>query len=682
MSGTLIPRTDGTSVTIPLRNKGDTTPTVIYRNLPSDSRDVTSFSVSGLPIADPVNAPNRDPNGVYLKREHSTFNDAPAFEILTGNPVITYQIILNSVLSDMDKVYWMWQGYGLHITSPEMTREQALTTFPWDIPTANWTVVSPSRTEASTMKPVFAGPFVSINKKAVPVETLMANAPAQPLLTKVVGGASAAYSLRDLNYNVGKGYVVRIQVGEEAQDDEEGGDLGVTIGDFTAQDIEDGTMESFCNGRTAYVTIWFDQTGNRRHLYAAGFSKPIIARGGVLCDGIEFNLLKNANGTQLSSHMYLRRAYSQASLSLDNLTVTSVVKFDSTYNNFPCTIYGGGNSAGTTDAIGMQTTTMAAFRGNSGEEKYVSLNSGNAMPVNQNVIFTFTRSGSNARVWINGAPSNIFQASDTLDGAQISANNLSGNSFKGTMHELVVYASDQTQNREAIEANLSRKYGSTTFVPPVEEGDDDTGYDTPIVDEGDDGDSTPLEPYLTVSPPVISVNEGTTLTITVHAPNNSIGSSIHYSFNGFYDPDEGDDGGYVPTTNLITQNDLSVGQVKGTMTISSGNNATVSVVLSNDQITEQTEFVRASVIVTNSRGYHIMLTRTLRVNDSSRTPIVEEGDDDSGTYTPPPTPPADDSDDDSGTYTPPPTPPAEEGDDDTGTYTPPPTPPVYEGDDD
>ena len=80
----------------------------------------------------------------------------------------------------------------------------------------------------------------------------------EPLLSKVVGGAAAAYSLRDLNDKANTSKVVRVR--RESDNNER---------DFTAKDVSNGTLQNWTN---AQVTPPLDL----RELTATGRDGPII----------------------------------------------------------------------------------------------------------------------------------------------------------------------------------------------------------------------------------------------------------------------------------------------------------------------------------------------------------------------------------------------------------------------
>ena len=86
-----------------------------------------------------------------------------------------------------------------------------------------------------TIKP--APETITVDRTA-PVITSDRVGESRPLLSKVVGGASAAYSLRDLNDKQGNNKVVRVR--RESDNHER---------DFLAKEVSNGTLESFVNSQ-------------------------------------------------------------------------------------------------------------------------------------------------------------------------------------------------------------------------------------------------------------------------------------------------------------------------------------------------------------------------------------------------------------------------------------------------
>lgn len=102
---------------------------------------------------------------------------------------------------------------------------------------------------------------------------LAATAPAGgPLLPlDAYPNATAAYSLRNLSTSYTSA-VVRIRRSSDS-----------TEQDFTASEVVDGTMTTFCGAGDGFVRTWYDQSGNNSHAQQATTgSQPYLVHQGTL----------------------------------------------------------------------------------------------------------------------------------------------------------------------------------------------------------------------------------------------------------------------------------------------------------------------------------------------------------------------------------------------------------------
>jgi len=91
-------------------------------------------------------------------------------------------------------------------------------------------------------------------------------------LLDIYTGATAAYSLRNLRVAASSSAVVRVR---RSSDD--------TEQNFTAAQVTDGTLTSFCGAGNGFVTTWYDQsTSGNNAVQATSANQPRIVNGGVL----------------------------------------------------------------------------------------------------------------------------------------------------------------------------------------------------------------------------------------------------------------------------------------------------------------------------------------------------------------------------------------------------------------
>jgi hypothetical protein len=255
---------------------------------------------------------------------------------------------------------------------------------------------------------------------------------AAPLLLDTYSGAAAAYSLRQLR-TAHTSAVVRVRRSSDNAEQ-----------DFTATQVTDGTLTSFCGVGNGFVRTWYDQSGNIKDAnQASTASQPQVVSGGVL-------ITRNTRPTVRFSSSELFIAASLVSSQLFTL----------------CTVVSSSNTS-------------------AGEREIIS----NWSPPGNNYIFLGT-SGSTIRFTDRVVNAGSFGATNTLkalDGYsgsgfyQFYVNNsqtASGGGFSGLvtntnwyigvqgtftgkeywsgdMSEIIVYPTDQSVNRSAIAADIN-----------------------------------------------------------------------------------------------------------------------------------------------------------------------------------------------------------------------------------
>ena len=107
---------------------------------------------------------------------------------------------------------------------------------PWKISTIYWTITGIAGTETITVDHTAVPKQQSKETTFGGSQSITVKRDIEPLLSKVVGGASAAYSLRDLNDKAGNNKVVRVR---RASDNHER--------DFLAKEVSNGTLQNWVN---------------------------------------------------------------------------------------------------------------------------------------------------------------------------------------------------------------------------------------------------------------------------------------------------------------------------------------------------------------------------------------------------------------------------------------------------
>jgi hypothetical protein len=230
---------------------------------------------------------------------------------------------------------------------------------------------------------------------------------------------------------------------------------------FTADEITDGTLLSFVGtsgSDNGFVKTWYDQsvttqagdtaTGNHATQATAANQPKIVDAGSLLADGIEFD---GSNDRLVSSNGITVTTSSDISFSLvgesDDITATQTIVSQKS---------GTGQGRSWTDIVSSNFRTSIG-----GSAKTFGSVSANGTPF----IYSFIldESANTGDAFKDGSQSGSQQSISAAEAANgelvIGSNNgESGQFFNGHLEELIVYLSDQTDNRVAIEANMGEVY--------------------------------------------------------------------------------------------------------------------------------------------------------------------------------------------------------------------------------
>ena len=270
------------------------------------------------------------------------------------------------------------------------------------------------------------------------VNTSFANA--LPLDT--AGAAAAAYSLRNLSSSYA-GSVVEVRRSSDG-----------ALRSFTAAEVTDGTLVAWVGaGNDGTVSKWYDQSGNDNHAtQGTPASQPKIVSGGSLVTGgLAFD---GANGG-------LRVA--GPVLTSSSFFTTSVIRHDTgTSNTNSENVYGQYQSS-TSGRWQLSANTSNAYSFFANAANNISSLSAGALGTSQTLI-SVNANGSNAEIFRDGTS----KATDTYSGFTpatvdftIGFDSINLREFNGKIQELIIYPTDQSDKRRAIEENIGSNYGIT-----------------------------------------------------------------------------------------------------------------------------------------------------------------------------------------------------------------------------
>ena len=259
-----------------------------------------------------------------------------------------------------------------------------------------------------------------------------------PLLLDTYSGAAAAYSTRKLR-TAYAGSCMRVR---RASDNAEQ-DIG-----FVDGVLDEASLIAFAAGSIGFVVTWYDQSGNARNLTqsTAANQLRIISAGVVL----------KANGKAAAYNTGTNRFMDAAGVVLSQPdTIFSVHEENQTGGT---NVFYDGSDSAARQALYATGGALARFSG-------TVQSSGVAVVANTLRQFSTYFAGASSYLRRNGT---LLQATSAGtqglngfrigDGAGAGGGNLS---MIGYYSEFIIYASDQSANRAAIESNVMTYFGIT-----------------------------------------------------------------------------------------------------------------------------------------------------------------------------------------------------------------------------
>tara|TARA_R100001440_G_C2517438_1_gene118553 strand:- start:428 stop:1738 length:1311 start_codon:yes stop_codon:yes gene_type:complete len=295
---------------------------------------------------------------------------------------------------------------------------------------------------------------ITINRTA-PVVTSDKAGESRPLLSKLVGGAAVAYSLRDLNDRNGKSPVVKVRRSSD----------GTTRPEpFTALEVSNGTLERFCGNGDGFVERWYDQSGNGSDAVQDAIEKQpkIVDSGSLVTGGIDF---LDGTNTQLDttnidicdvselSVFTVLTPHNQGS-GKQAFSCGSTVSGSTGYGGWTLNFSGGSKKASLRTQTKGNTTVSVLQVSHSNDECLLSY------------VATFPNASGRKNGGTDVTKSDMVTPSNNSTtrkrfriGCQFTFTN--AGHYTKPINEIIIYTTDQTANRPAIEANLANQYGIT-----------------------------------------------------------------------------------------------------------------------------------------------------------------------------------------------------------------------------
>jgi hypothetical protein len=256
---------------------------------------------------------------------------------------------------------------------------------------------------------------------------------ATPLLLDAYPGAAAAYSFRalSLSYN---GPVIRIR---RSSDNAES--------DFTATQVTNGTLATFCGAGNGFVRTWYDQSGSGRHAtQTTTANQPqIVSSGSILTVNSKPALLFDGSNDSLSF----------SDLTLTTYSIFALIKKAATSSNFVTLGY-------SLSRYFSVSPWSEGFFYEGMPNDYARTGYTNNTAQN---LFSVIKSTTGTGGWSgqqNGSDLGAYVQPTSYTGMVLSTigRRSDGVQASGNMQELLLYGSAQTANRSAITANINANY--------------------------------------------------------------------------------------------------------------------------------------------------------------------------------------------------------------------------------
>jgi hypothetical protein len=249
--------------------------------------------------------------------------------------------------------------------------------------------------------------------------------PPTPLLLDAYPNAAAAYSLRQLRTGVTS--VVRVRRSSDN-----------TEADFTAAQISDGSLVAWVGaGNNGFVRTWYDQSGANQHAAQTtnGEQPQIVSSGALITDS--GRPVISLNG---SSHNF----------SCSSFSVNGFVFFAARPES------GGVTFQGLTSSLVVSNSGSTLWALRKTGDPSVAIDG--VSSYFQKSVATFKTLRNNCELFINGVSEGTDNTTNEYGSSDTQIFIRDSNRFKGLAHELIIYNSDQSANRTAIESNINTHY--------------------------------------------------------------------------------------------------------------------------------------------------------------------------------------------------------------------------------
>ena len=267
----------------------------------------------------------------------------------------------------------------------------------------------------------------------------------KPLLLNVYPGAAAAYSLRKLRSTY-TGFAIRVR---RSSDNTE-----TDIGFDSSDGLDTTSLTSFVGAGSGFVTTWYDQSGNGRNVTqtTVGYQPSIVSSGTVLLFGskpsLYFSPIVGALETKAMSNSSFTLAQPNTYFILTQGTSTNTTGDRNIF-----------------DGTGANRNAIGKSNLNSNYFLYAGTLVYSTTPVDTiKNLFVPIFNTTSSFLYKNGNAilSNANPGAQSLQGLRIGAYQENQAHWESYIPEFIVYNSNQSTNRTAIESNINSYYSIYT----------------------------------------------------------------------------------------------------------------------------------------------------------------------------------------------------------------------------
>jgi hypothetical protein len=254
-----------------------------------------------------------------------------------------------------------------------------------------------------------------------------------------IGIPAAAYSLRNLSTTY-TGNVVDVRRSSDDAEDS-----------FTATEVADGTLTDWVGvGNDGFVTQWYDQSGNDNHAtQGTDASQPKIVDAGVLVRGNTGEPAFTGDGVD-----DILSLSSSINFGTGEFFVSTVVDVDT-----------GGVVIGSASPNWMLLVTTSSIQVRASNTNVIYIISPDSvLTAGESYLISLSRVENDITAYVNGvaqADVETVVSTDTFSADRFLQRGTNGNPYPDPVSEIIIYNSDQSDNRTAIEANIGETYGIT-----------------------------------------------------------------------------------------------------------------------------------------------------------------------------------------------------------------------------